>query len=142
MFGISVILVFHGVIPLTRVLLSLARVSPQAGSTVIWERLGASLFSALNYANDWQIIIHITSLHISCKAGLIRWVFSLAEAQCLMTDSNTLMGKEQGVSLSASAQSIKYKIAHPGLFPIPYRKGGAPGALEGLHILAGLIQLI
>lgn len=68
MFGISVILGYHGVIPLTSVLLSLARVSLQAGSTVIWERLGASLFSALNYANDWQIIIHIASLHISCKA--------------------------------------------------------------------------
>ena len=81
MFGIYVILMYHGIIPLTGVLLSLARVSPQAGSAVIWKRLGASLFSALNYPPVISVIIHIASLHISYKAGLIRWgFFPLAEA--------------------------------------------------------------
>ena len=59
-----------------------------------------------------------------------------------MIGSNILTGKEQEISLSASVQSIKYKIRHPGLFPIPYGKGDAPGALEGLHIRAGLTQLL
>lgn len=47
------------------------------------------------------------------------------------------MGEEQGISLSASAQSIKYKIARPGLFAIPYQKGIEIG---NLHLLADLTQ--
>lgn len=47
------------------------------------------------------------------------------------------MGEEQGMPLSASVQSIKYKIAHSGLFPIPYQKGIEVG---NLHLLAGLTQ--
>lgn len=67
----------------------------------------------------------------------------LAEARCLMISSNILTGKKEGISLSASAQSIKYKIECPSLFPAPHRKGDAAGALEGLmHILAGLTQLL
>lgn len=89
-----------------------------AGSTGVWRRLGASLFSALNYSPVISVIIPLAALHSSYKAGLIRWGFPLAEAQCLH-DCNILMGEEQGISLSASVESIKSKIACPGLFPIP-----------------------
>lgn len=100
---VYVILMYHRVIPLAGVLLSLARVSPQAGSAVIWKRLGASLFSALNYLPVINVIIRIASLHMSYKAGLIRWGFF--SCRSLMIGCNILMGKEQGISLSASTQS-------------------------------------
>jgi len=49
----SVILMHHSIVPPTSVLLFITTVSLQAGSVEIWKRLGASLFSVLNYTNDW-----------------------------------------------------------------------------------------
>lgn len=92
-----------------------------AGSTGIWRRLGASLFSALNYSPVISVIIPLAALHSSYKAGLIRWGFPPAEAQCL-DDSSILMGEQQGISLSASVESIEYRIACPGLFPFPTKR--------------------